>query len=137
MPTTTKKDLIDMVADATGQKRTTVKRTVQSFLDHVIQQLSEGNRIEFRDFGVFEIRDRRPRMAQNPKTLERVPVPGKKIIKFKSGRLMKQAVEEPETGEVPIVHAGTSNNGKFAHGRSSEAAHAAGHDLIASRQTDG
>ena len=64
MATTTKKDLIDWIADETGQKRTTVKRTVQCFLNKVIDELSRGNRLEFRDFGVFEIRDRAPRVVQ-------------------------------------------------------------------------
>ena len=70
-----------------------MKKTVQCFLDNVIDELSRGNRLEFRDFGVFEIRHRAPRVAQNPKTLERVPVPAKKTVKFKVGRLMKMALE--------------------------------------------
>lgn len=93
MPTTTKKDLIDRIAMQTNQERTVVKKTVQAFLDNVILELSRGNRLEFRDFGVFEIRQRAPRIAQNPKTLERVPVPAKKTVKFKSGRLMKLKVQ--------------------------------------------
>jgi len=93
MSTTTKKDLIDRIAQETNQKRTVVKKTVQCFLDNVIDELSRGNRLEFRDFGVFEIRHRAPRVAQNPKTLERVPVPAKKTVKFKVGRLMKMALE--------------------------------------------
>jgi integration host factor subunit beta len=99
MATTTKKDLIDWIADETDQKRTTVKKTVQCFLDKVIDELSRGNRLEFRDFGVFEIRDRAPRVAQNPKTLERVPVPAKRTVKFKVGRLMKIALEQNAGGE--------------------------------------
>ncbi len=102
MSTTTKKDLIDRIAEETSQKRTAVKAMVQSFLDSVIRELSEGNRLELRDFGVFEIRQRAPRMAQNPKPLERVPVPAKRIVKFKAGRLMKVALERekdlPEEG---------------------------------------
>ena len=94
MATTTKKDLIDRIAEETNQKRTVVKATVQSFLDNVIRELSDGNRLEFRDFGVFELRDRAPRMAQNPRTLERVPVPAKKTVKFKVGRLMREAIED-------------------------------------------
>jgi integration host factor subunit beta len=100
MATTTKKDLIDRIAEETDQKRTTVKKTVQCFLDKVIDELSRGNRLEFRDFGVFEIRDRAPRVAQNPKTLERVPVPAKRTVKFKVGRLMKIALEENASGSV-------------------------------------
>ncbi|MDG2291498.1 MAG: integration host factor subunit beta [Phycisphaerales bacterium] len=100
MATTTKKDLIDRIAEETNQKRTVVKATVQSFLDNVIRELSDGNRLEFRDFGVFELRDRAPRMAQNPRTLERVPVPAKKTVKFKVGRLMREAIETPEEGSA-------------------------------------
>jgi integration host factor subunit beta len=105
MSTTTKKDLIDRIAQETNQKRTAVKKTVQSFLDNVIRELSEGNRLEFRDFGVFEIRQRAPRIAQNPKTLERVPVPAKKTVKFKVGRLMKMALD----GELPEGFGGDEN----------------------------
>lgn len=105
MATTTKKDLIDRIADETQQRRADVKVVVQAFLDNVIKELSKGNRLEFRDFGVFELRDRAPRIAQNPKTLEQVPVPAKKTVKFKLGRLMKLAidgeVEAAEAAEAP------------------------------------
>ena len=94
MSTTTKKDLIDRIAAETNQKRVVVKKTVQCFLNKVIDELRRGNRLEFRDFGVFEIRHRAKRIAQNPKTLERVPVPAKKTVKFKVGRLMKKALED-------------------------------------------
>ena len=108
MATTTKKDLIDRIADQTDEKRTTVKAVIQSFLDNVIDELKEGNRLEFRDFGVFEIRERAPRVAQNPKTLERVPVPAKKTVKFKVGRLMKMALDHEE--EANASSSGGSSN---------------------------
>ncbi|MEQ8850789.1 MAG: HU family DNA-binding protein [Phycisphaerales bacterium] len=96
MGTITKKDLIDRIAEATDQKRVTVKKTVQCFLDQVILELGRGNRLEFRDFGVFEIRDRKARTAQNPKTLEPVHVPAKKVVKFKVGRLMQESLNEAD-----------------------------------------
>ena len=105
MSTTTKKDLIDRIADETGQKRTDVKKTIQSFLDNVISELSAGNRLEFRDFGVFETRERKPRIAQNPKTLEQVPVPARRTVKFKVGRLMRLALEgqiDMESGQASV-----------------------------------
>ncbi len=98
MATITKKDLIDRIAGNTGQRRVAVKSIVQEFLDQVINELGEGNRLEFRDFGVFELKDRAPRTAQNPKTLERVYVPAKRTVKFKAGRLMRERLEnEVET----------------------------------------
>ncbi len=93
MSTVTKKELIDRIAESTQAKRVVVKRIVQSFLDEVVAELARDNRLEFRDFGVFETRTRAARVAQNPKTLERVPVPAKRTVKFKMGRLMKQKLE--------------------------------------------
>lgn len=97
MSTITKKELIDRIAEQTQAKRVVVKRIVQSFLDEVVNELSDNNRLEFRDFGVFEIRTRAARIAQNPKTLERVHVPTKRTVKFKMGRLMKEKL----AGAVP------------------------------------
>ncbi len=103
MATITKKELIDRIAERTQAKRVTVKSIIQAFLDEITRELSENNRLEFRDFGVFETRTRAARVAQNPKTLERVEVPAKRTVKFKMGRLMKKnlcapaAVESTET----------------------------------------
>lgn len=100
MATITKKDLIDRIAEQTGEKRVAVKRTVQAFLDEVVSELGAGNRLEFRDFGVFEIKQRSARVAQNPKTLEKVKVPAKNTVRFKVGRKMQEAVDSTETGAV-------------------------------------
>ena len=89
MATVTKKELVDRIADHTGTKRVVVKKIVQSFLDNMIEELGHGNRLEFRDFGVFETKERAARIAQNPKTLQRVEVPPKRTVKFKVGRMMK------------------------------------------------
>jgi integration host factor subunit beta len=89
MHTVTKKELIDRISERTGAKNVLVKKIVQGFLDEIIHELSQGNRLEFRDFGVFEARQRAARMAQNPKTLERVEVPAKRTVRFKLGRKMK------------------------------------------------
>ncbi|MGC9453371.1 MAG: HU family DNA-binding protein [Phycisphaerae bacterium] len=94
MHTVTKKELVDRIADETGIKRVAVKQVVQSFLDEIINELGRGNRLEFRDFGVFETKDRAARIAQNPKTLQRVHVPPKRTVKFKVGRLMKDKLQQ-------------------------------------------
>mgnify|MGYP000135607731 CR=1 FL=1 len=101
MPTITKKDLIDRISDDTQAKRVVVKRIIQHFLDEIVTELARDNRLEFRDFGVFETRTRTARIAQNPKTLERVQVPAKRSVKFKMGRLLKEKLTEvPPAQEV-------------------------------------
>ncbi|MHC4570920.1 MAG: HU family DNA-binding protein [Planctomycetota bacterium] len=102
MATVTKKELIDRIAERTQAKRVLVKRITQAFLEEITAELCKNNRLEFRDFGVFETRTRAARTAQNPKTLERVEVPPKRTVKFKMGRLMREnlcvpAAESAET----------------------------------------
>ena len=94
MATVTKKELIDQIAASTGEKRVVVKDVVQTFLNTITVELGKGNRLEFRDFGVFEVKARKARNAQNPKTLEKVWVPPKRTVKFKVGRLMKQVLSD-------------------------------------------
>ncbi|MBA7660649.1 Integration host factor subunit beta [subsurface metagenome] len=90
MSTTTKKELIDRIAENINTKQVVVKPVIHSFFEEVISELAKGNRFEFRDFGVFEVVTRAARFAQNPKTLKRVNIPTKRVVKFKMGRLMKQ-----------------------------------------------
>ena len=90
--TVTKKELVSRIADRTGQTKVIAKDIIQMFLDEIITELGRGNRLEFREFGVFEIKERAARKAQNPRTLEKVEVPAKRVVKFKVGRLMKERV---------------------------------------------
>lgn len=94
MATVTKKELIDRIADTVNDRRVQVKRIVQLFLDEIVSELAKGNRLEFRDFGVFECKVRKARRAQNPKTLAPVSVPEKRTVKFKVGRMMKKKLIE-------------------------------------------
>jgi nucleoid DNA-binding protein len=100
MATVTKKELIDRIAERTQAKRVVVKRITQAFLDEITAELCKNNRLEFRDFGVFETRTRASRIAQNPKTLERVEVPPKRTVKFKMGRLMRENLAVAATQSV-------------------------------------
>jgi integration host factor subunit beta len=97
MATITKKELVNRIAERTGQTKVVTKEIIQQFLDEIIRELGNGNRLEFREFGVFEIKSRAARRAQNPRTLEKVSVPAKKVVKFKVGRLMRERVSDNET----------------------------------------
>ena len=97
MRTVTKKELVNRIAEKTGVTKVVAKEIIQSFLDSIIEELSVGNRLEFREFGVFESRERAARRAQNPRTLEKVDVPAKRIVKFKVGRMMRKRVSGDDT----------------------------------------
>ena len=100
MKTVTKKELVHRIAEKTGTTKVVAKDVIQKFLDAITDELADGNRLEFREFGVFESRERAERLAQNPRTLEKVAVPSKKIVKFKVGRLMRSCVANGESTAI-------------------------------------
>ncbi len=99
MSTIKKKEIVDRVAANTQITQVGAKAIIKSFLDEIISELAKGNRLEFRDFGVFETAMRAARVAQNPKTLEQVHVLAKRVVKFKMGRLMKQKLNSQNAKE--------------------------------------
>ena len=98
MATITKKELVNRIAARTRQTKMVTKEVIQMFLDEIVMELGEGNRLEFREFGVFEVKERAARRAQNPRTLEKVHVPSKRVVKFKVGRMMRERVCEEDAG---------------------------------------
>lgn len=103
MATIKKKDLIDRITASSRLKRSIVRKIVQDFLDEMSRELERGNRLEFRDFGVFEVRARAPRTAQNPRTLERVQVPARNAVRFKAGRELRERTEKAPIKLPPPV----------------------------------
>ena len=94
MATVTKRELVERITEATNQKQIVVSSVTQMFLDAIVTELGKGNRLEFRDFGVFDVTQRKARKAQNPRTLEPVEVPSRRRVRFKPGRRMKQIMLE-------------------------------------------
>lgn len=90
MATTTKREIAERVAQQTGLAQVMVKQVVQLLFDEIVNELAAGNRLEFRDFGVFEVVVRKPRTGRNPKTGEKVAVPPKRVVTFKMGKVMKE-----------------------------------------------
>jgi nucleoid DNA-binding protein len=93
MQTITKRELVQRIAEKTGVQQVSAKDVIQRFLDEIIDELARGNRLEFRDFGVFEPKSKAQRVARNPRTGDKVEVPEKTTVKFKVGRLMKKKIQ--------------------------------------------
>lgn len=103
MATTTKREIAERVAQQTGLPQVTVKQIVQMMFDEVVTELAAGNRLEFRDFGVFEVVVRKPRTGRNPKTGDPVAVPPKRVVTFKMGKVMREKVAAPPTPVAPAM----------------------------------
>ena len=91
----TKADLVEQVYDAIGPGVTKKDcgAVVDAFLNAVKQALADGEHIEIRGFGTFKVRERRPRLARNPRTGESVHVPARLVPVFKPSRLFKAEIE--------------------------------------------
>ena len=83
---------MNTVADLTNNTRKYASEVVEQFLDEITGELSNGNRLEFRGFGVFEVVTRKKKRARNPKTREEVIVPPQKAVKFKMGKEMREVL---------------------------------------------
>ncbi len=89
----TKKDIVRIIAEKVDLPQFKVKEVVQMTFDSVVQTLTEEGRIELRNFGVFEVRFRKPRRARNPRTGVKVNAPGKNVISFKPGKTMEDKAQ--------------------------------------------
>jgi integration host factor subunit beta len=92
--TVTKREICERIAKKTGYAQVITKEIVQMFLDEIIEELARANRMEFRNFGVFDTRLQAPRTARNPRTDEEVEVPAKAVVTFKVGKMMQERAQE-------------------------------------------
>jgi len=94
MATITKKKLIQTISTSKGLHPNDVRNVIQAFLDAMTDTLSQGDRLEFRDFGVFEIVERKQKIGRNPKNAA-VPIviPARKAVKFTPGKKMRKLIE--------------------------------------------
>ena len=80
------------IAEEAGLRQIDVKVVVQKTLDHITNALAAGKTVELRNFGVFKVKTRKPRIGRNPKTGVTVSIPERKVVTFKSGMIMKKKV---------------------------------------------
>src|SRR5438270_12617188 len=90
----TKKEIVKQIADRIGETQLKTKDIVQRTFDAIVDTLIEQGRIELRNFGVFEVKQRKARKARNPRTGEKVEVPPKCAVTFKPGKDMQERVRK-------------------------------------------
>lgn len=93
--TMTKKKLINSISQDKGIHPNDVRHVIQAFLDKITECLSQGERLEFREFGVFEVVERKQKIGRNPKNAAiPIVIPARAAVKFTPGKKMRQVVEE-------------------------------------------
>ncbi|HMP82448.1 MAG TPA: HU family DNA-binding protein [Verrucomicrobiota bacterium] len=91
--TLTKRDLVIRISEETGLVQQQVLDVVQKTLDYIAEALAKGDKVELRNFGVFEVKIRKARVGRNPNAPEHdVPIPERAVVKFKPGKEMRADV---------------------------------------------
>src|SRR5947209_10373369 len=100
--TVTKQEIVKQISDRIGLTQLKTKEIVQRTFNAIVDTLLDVGRIELRNFGVFEVKQRKARKARNPRTGDRVDVPPKFVVTFKPGKEMEERVRKmthlPEPG---------------------------------------
>tara|TARA_B100001769_G_C21779282_1_gene425362 strand:- start:201 stop:482 length:282 start_codon:yes stop_codon:yes gene_type:complete len=89
----TKRDLVMRISEETGLIQQDVYAVLQKSLDYIVDALEKNESVEFRNFGIFEISQRKKRIGRNPNNPENtVTIPARKVVKFKPGKIMKERI---------------------------------------------
>ena len=109
----TKRDLVMRISKETGLVQQDVFTVIQKTLDYIVESLAKGQNVEFRNFGVFEVKVRKPRVGRNPNAPETdVRIPPRAVVKFKAGKEMREAVLKLSPKELRAMKNGRKSNAK-------------------------
>ena len=89
-----KSELVIRLTQKAGLGKSDAKKAVDTIFDEIVKALANGDRVELRNFGVLSLRTRKPRIARNPKTGEKVEVVQKRVPFFKAGKSVKKALNK-------------------------------------------
>jgi len=87
-----KSDLIDAMAADAGITKAAAKKALESFLGNVEKSLKKGNRVSLVGFGSWSVSKRAAREGRNPQTGKTIKIAAKKVVKFKAGSELSDAV---------------------------------------------
>lgn len=88
----TKADMVDIISEATGLTKVETEAVVTGFLEKMKDALKQGERVEFRGFGSFSVKKRKPKKARNPGTGETIYLPERYVPVFKASKLLKDEI---------------------------------------------
>lgn len=98
----TKREIVLEIYEKTGFPQKEIVHTVQMTLDIVMRALAEGRNVELRNFGVLEVQRRKARIGRNPnKPKTEVVIPERAVVKFKSGKILKQLLKKLDVQALP------------------------------------
>lgn len=89
----TKRDMAREIAEKTALTQAQASEVIQLALEAIVDAVAEDERLELRNFGVFEVKTRAPRKARDPRTGETMDVPARRVVAFRPGRAFEARIE--------------------------------------------
>jgi DNA-binding protein HU-beta len=89
----TKDELVAKVSETTGIKKVDVQKALDAIIHNIIENIKTGQKVNITGLGIFKLKDKKARLARNPKTGESIQVPAKKAPKFLPAKNFKEAVQ--------------------------------------------
>jgi nucleoid DNA-binding protein len=99
----TRRNLAHQIAEEVGEDIGLTHRILQRVFDGIVETLQKEGRVELRNFGVFQVKRRKPRTARNPRTGEKVQVPARSTVTFKPGREMLERIRQQDAERTEHV----------------------------------
>ena len=84
-----KADIVKSVGEALNMKDKEALVVVDAIVESMKEVIIRDKRLEVRDFGVFQVKERKERIGRNPKNKKEYPIPPRKVVTFKSGKEVK------------------------------------------------
>ncbi len=89
----TKADLVSKISDKAGLTKTDSEKALKAFLESVENTLVSEGKLTLTGFGTFAVEQRKARNGRNPRTGEEIKIPACKVVKFRPGKILKDAVK--------------------------------------------
>ena len=82
-----------LAADEQIGSKKAAGEAVEAVLNAITEVLKEGGEVNFTGFGKFHVAERGPRQGVNPRTGERITIPGGRVPRFSAGSALKSTVK--------------------------------------------
>jgi DNA-binding protein HU-beta len=90
----TKVEMVEKIGETVSLPKIDIEKVLDQFVKAAQETLKSGDKVSLTGLGVFTPKERKARVARNPKTGASVNVPAKKVVKFKPGKELLEVMKE-------------------------------------------
>jgi len=89
-----KSELVGKIAASSGLSKKDSEKALDAAISSITEALVEGKKVQIVGFGIFDVKERAPRIGRNPKTKEAINIPATRVPQFKAGKTLREVVSK-------------------------------------------